>query len=85
MIINHSRFQVPGSRMTDESRSGEKLAEDLRAAVETLTLLLNRKQEGKPGYWTRITRIINKVFFACYLTAVILFLVCMSFYWNAIL
>ncbi|XP_034426825.1 5-hydroxytryptamine receptor 3A-like [Hippoglossus hippoglossus] len=76
------QLKLSSSRMTDESPSGEKLAEDLREAVETLTLLLNRKEEGKPGYWTRKTRIINKVFFAFYLTAATLFLVCMFFNWN---
>ncbi|XP_069373631.1 5-hydroxytryptamine receptor 3A-like isoform X2 [Paralichthys olivaceus] len=68
--------------MTDESESFEKLAGDLREALKTLTLFLNRKEEGKPGYWTRKTRTINKVFFVFYVTAATLFLICMFFHWN---
>ncbi|XP_039991843.1 5-hydroxytryptamine receptor 3A-like [Xiphias gladius] len=71
------------SQLTEESQGFEKLLQDLTEAVNTLTLLLNsRKKDGKPGYWTRKTRTINKVFFIFYVITASLFLFCMFFNWN---
>ncbi|XP_031698788.1 5-hydroxytryptamine receptor 3A-like [Anarrhichthys ocellatus] len=42
------------SQLTEDSDS-EKISDELSEAVKTLTLLLNsRKEEMKPGYWTRV-------------------------------
>ncbi|XP_068439545.1 5-hydroxytryptamine receptor 3A-like [Clinocottus analis] len=40
----------------------EQISDELSEAVKTLTLLLNSmKEERKPGYWTRMAKIINRV------------------------
>ena len=66
-----------------ESCDIEKLSHELREVEKTVTLLLNsRKEEEKPGYWTRVTKTINKVFFILYVTAVTVFLLCIFFSWR---
>ncbi|XP_054482952.1 5-hydroxytryptamine receptor 3C-like, partial [Anoplopoma fimbria] len=48
--------QKPGSssQLTEESFDSDKISDELSEAVKTLTLLLHsRKEETKPGYWTR--------------------------------
>ncbi|XP_073345270.1 5-hydroxytryptamine receptor 3A-like [Pagrus major] len=78
-----SRKQGSSSQLMEESQAFEKLSDELREVVKALTLLLDsRKGEGKPGYWTRVTKTINKVFFTFYLIAAIVFLLCMSLSWN---
>ncbi|XP_051274671.1 5-hydroxytryptamine receptor 3A-like isoform X2 [Dicentrarchus labrax] len=62
----------------------EKLSDELRELVKTLTLFLNlRKEDEKPGYWNRKTKTINKVFLIFYVIAATLFLVFMFFSWNS--
>ncbi|KAM8729101.1 5-hydroxytryptamine receptor 3C-like [Acanthopagrus schlegelii] len=71
------------SQLTEESQAFVKLSDELREVVKALTLLLNSKREGgKPGYWTRVTKTINKVFFIFYVIAAGVFLLCMSLSWN---
>ncbi len=68
----------------EEGNDTEKLLDELKEVVKTLAVLLNsRKKDVKPGYWTQKTKIINKVFFTSYATAVTLFLVYMFSCWNA--
>ncbi|XP_036936585.1 5-hydroxytryptamine receptor 3A-like [Acanthopagrus latus] len=75
--------EVSCSQQTEESHDFGKLSEELREVVKTLSLLLNcRKEETKPGYWTRVSNKINKVFFIFYVIAVTLFLIYMLFCWN---
>ncbi|XP_045925170.1 5-hydroxytryptamine receptor 3A-like [Micropterus dolomieu] len=70
------------SKLTEDSHSLEKLSDDLMKVEKTLTVLLNsRKDEGKPGYWTRVAKRINKVFIIVYVTVVGLFLSCISLTW----
>ncbi|XP_051274669.1 5-hydroxytryptamine receptor 3A-like [Dicentrarchus labrax] len=72
------------NQQMEESRDFEKLSDELRELVKTLTLLLNSsKEEEKPGYWYKKTKTINKVFFICYVIAATLFLVLMFFSWNS--
>ncbi|KAM9716173.1 LOW QUALITY PROTEIN: uncharacterized protein ACNS7B_022270 [Menidia menidia] len=62
--------------------SDEKLPYELREVVRLLTLLLqSSKNEGKPGYWTKKIKTINRVYFVFYVTAATLFLVCMFSIW----
>nr|XP_046234247.1 5-hydroxytryptamine receptor 3A-like [Scatophagus argus] len=69
-----------GSQLTDVF---EKLSDELREVAKTLAQVLDsRKEEGKPGYWTRMTKTINKVFFIFYVIASSLFLLCMFVSWN---
>ncbi|XP_044033745.1 5-hydroxytryptamine receptor 3A-like isoform X2 [Siniperca chuatsi] len=70
-------------QLMEESHDSEKLSDDLMEVVKTLTVLLNsRKEEEKSGYWTRVTKTINKVFFIFYIIAASLFLLCMFFSWK---
>uniref|UniRef100_A0A671XBZ5 Uncharacterized protein n=1 Tax=Sparus aurata TaxID=8175 RepID=A0A671XBZ5_SPAAU len=65
------------SQLTEESQAFEKLSDELREVVKALTLLLNNRMEGgKPSYWTRVTKTINKVFFIFYVIAAGVFLLC---------
>ncbi|XP_035853634.1 5-hydroxytryptamine receptor 3A-like isoform X1 [Sander lucioperca] len=71
------------SQLTDESNALEKVSDELREMEKTLVLILNsRKEDGKPGYWTRVTKTINKVFFIFYVTVASLFLVVIFSKWN---
>ncbi|KAF1373665.1 hypothetical protein PFLUV_G00241310 [Perca fluviatilis] len=71
------------SQLTNESNALEKVSDELREVEKTLLLLLNsRKEDGKPGYWTRVAKTINKVFFIFYVTVTCLFLVVIFFKWN---
>ncbi|XP_051274678.1 5-hydroxytryptamine receptor 3A-like isoform X2 [Dicentrarchus labrax] len=64
-------------QLMEESQDSEKLLKTL------VVLLSSRKEEEKPGYWTRKTKTINKVFFIFYVIAATLFLVFMFFSWNS--
>lgn len=76
-------MQDSRSQLTEESQAFEKLSDELREVVKALTLLLNNRMEGgKPSYWTRVTKTINKVFFIFYVIAAGVFLLCMSLSWN---
>ncbi|XP_070783550.1 5-hydroxytryptamine receptor 3A-like [Enoplosus armatus] len=75
--------EVSSSQLTEESHDSEKLPDDLREVIKILTELLNnRKEEGKPGYWTRVAKTINKVFFISYITVACLFLVTVFSAWT---
>nr|XP_043870401.1 5-hydroxytryptamine receptor 3A-like [Solea senegalensis] len=54
---------------------------EVRNQIKTL-LLSDRKEEAKPGYWTKVARRINKVFIICYVSAIIVFLVNMFSIWT---
>lgn len=78
-------LQVSSSQLTEVSRALEEVSGDLREMEKTMSLIRNSssstKEERRPGYWTRMTKRINKVFFICYFTAAILFLMCMFSLW----
>ncbi|XP_054455505.1 5-hydroxytryptamine receptor 3A-like [Anoplopoma fimbria] len=45
------------SKLIEEYHALEKLSDELREMEKTLSLLLNnRKEEEKPGYWTRVAK-----------------------------
>ncbi|XP_047465704.1 5-hydroxytryptamine receptor 3A-like [Mugil cephalus] len=70
------------SPMTEEPQAFEKLSDELKEVVKTLTLLLNsKKEEGSPSYLARKIKAINKVYFIFYVTASGLFLFSMFFIW----
>lgn len=51
--------------------------------MKTLALLHNSTmEEEKLGYWTRMTRTINRVFFIFYIIAAGLFLIIMFLKWQ---
>ncbi|XP_049916750.1 5-hydroxytryptamine receptor 3A-like [Epinephelus moara] len=71
------------SQLTEECHDSEKLSDELVDAMKTLSLLLSSRMKGKKwGYWTRMTKTINKVFFIFYITAASVFLVYMFIMWS---
>ncbi|XP_049420078.1 5-hydroxytryptamine receptor 3A-like isoform X1 [Epinephelus fuscoguttatus] len=71
------------SQLTEECRDSEKLSDELVEAMKTLSLLLSSRKEGKKwGYWTRMTKTINKVFFIFYIIAASVFLAYMFIMWS---
>ncbi|XP_026171886.1 5-hydroxytryptamine receptor 3A-like [Mastacembelus armatus] len=68
-------------QMTEETLYSEQLSDE---TLKTLILLLNSmKAKEKPGYWIRMTKRINKVFFIFYVTTASMFLLYMTFKWNS--
>ncbi|XP_047465586.1 5-hydroxytryptamine receptor 3A-like [Mugil cephalus] len=51
----------------------EKVSDELGEIEQTVSQLSTGKEEGKPGYWTRLAKKINRIFSICYVTAVFLF------------
>ncbi|XP_028264337.1 5-hydroxytryptamine receptor 3A-like [Parambassis ranga] len=70
------------SALTEEPHAFERLSDELKEVVEMLTLLLKSREDQKPGYWTRKTKTINRVYFIFYLTAASLFLLAMFSTWG---
>ncbi|XP_061913493.1 5-hydroxytryptamine receptor 3C-like [Entelurus aequoreus] len=76
---------LPGAR---ESQSGvlcqtlEKLSDELKAMERTLRLLHGGHKE-ELGYWSRLARNINRVFFIFYVTLVVLFLTLLFTKWTS--
>ncbi|XP_037611750.1 5-hydroxytryptamine receptor 3A-like [Sebastes umbrosus] len=66
------------SQLTEESNVLEKVSDELREVEKTLILLLSSR---KPGYWTRVAKTINKVFFISYVTVAVLFLTVIFSIW----
>ncbi|XP_034715348.1 5-hydroxytryptamine receptor 3A-like [Etheostoma cragini] len=71
-------------KLVEECHALEKLSDDLRGIEKTLSLLLsNRKEEEKPGYWTKVAKNVNRVFFIFYVTVITLFLIILFLQWNS--
>ncbi|XP_067345192.1 5-hydroxytryptamine receptor 3A-like [Channa argus] len=71
------------SELTEDSHDLKKLSGEMREALKALNLFLgSRKDEGKAGYWTRVTKKINNVFYIFYITACSVFLFCMFYTWK---
>ncbi|XP_059181180.1 5-hydroxytryptamine receptor 3A-like [Centropristis striata] len=68
------------SELTEESIALEKVSDELK---EVIQLLNSREEAGKLGYWTRVAKTINKVFFISYVTVASVFLVVMFSLWNS--
>ncbi|XP_031698660.1 neuronal acetylcholine receptor subunit beta-3-like, partial [Anarrhichthys ocellatus] len=61
--------EVNSSQPTEEFNALEKISDELKEMEKTLTQVLHStKEEGKPGYWTRVAKIVNIVFFFFYVT-----------------
>ncbi|KAL3051170.1 hypothetical protein OYC64_001442 [Pagothenia borchgrevinki] len=69
------------SQLMEESNSLEKLPEEMSEAVKALSLLLSRKEERKPDYWTRVAKKLDIIFFFVYVTVSALFLVVIFSLW----
>ncbi|XP_061913202.1 5-hydroxytryptamine receptor 3A-like [Entelurus aequoreus] len=71
-----------------ESQSGvlcqtlEKLSDELKAMERTLRLLHGGQKE-ELGYWSRLARRVNRIFFILYVTLVIVFLTLLFFAWTS--
>ncbi|XP_075948923.1 5-hydroxytryptamine receptor 3A-like [Anarhichas minor] len=71
------------SQPTEEFNALEKISDELKEMEKTLTQVLHStKEEGKPGYWTRVAKIVNIVFFFFYVTAVSVLLSVLFILWN---
>ncbi|XP_041830756.1 5-hydroxytryptamine receptor 3A-like [Melanotaenia boesemani] len=71
------------SQPIEEPPAFEELSVELKEVVRILTLILqSSKEEEKPGYWTRKTKTINRVYFIFYVIAAFFFLVFMFSIWN---
>ncbi|XP_059181182.1 5-hydroxytryptamine receptor 3A-like [Centropristis striata] len=66
--------------LTEESVALEKLSGEMK---EVIQLLNSREEAGKLGYWTRVAKTINKVFFISYVTVAVVFLVVIFSLWNS--
>ncbi|XP_076616557.1 5-hydroxytryptamine receptor 3A-like [Chaetodon auriga] len=72
------------SKLIEEYHPLEKISDELRGVEKTLSLLLScRKEEKKPGYWTRVAKKVNRVFFIFYVAVVILFLTIIFLKWTS--
>ncbi len=72
------------SKLIEDFHALEKLSDELREMEKTLSQLLsNRKEEEKPGYWTRVARRVNRVFFIVYVSVVSLFLIFIFSEWSS--
>ncbi|XP_018521246.1 5-hydroxytryptamine receptor 3C isoform X2 [Lates calcarifer] len=75
-------------QLTVVSHYLEKDSDELRQMEKTQTLIssnsstTSRNEEEKPGYWTRMAKKINKVFFIFYVTVVSVFLFSVFSMWN---
>ncbi|XP_030611145.1 5-hydroxytryptamine receptor 3A-like [Archocentrus centrarchus] len=61
----------------------EKTSDELQKIEKTIDLLNSNRSEEKCGYWTRMVKVINRVFLIIYIIAVILFLGIMFSLWTA--
>ena len=75
-------LQEQRGQLMEESKSLEKLLDALSEAVKGLTLLLSRKEERKPGYWTRVARKLDIIFFFVYVTVSSVFLAVIFSEWT---
>ncbi|KAK9530151.1 hypothetical protein VZT92_011674 [Zoarces viviparus] len=58
------------SQPTEEFNALEKISDELKEIEKTLTQVLHcTKEEGKPGYWNRVAKTVNIVFFFSHVTA----------------
>ncbi|XP_029978007.1 5-hydroxytryptamine receptor 3A-like [Sphaeramia orbicularis] len=65
--------QDASSKLTEEFRALERLSDELKKVEKTLSLLLAGHIEKKPGYWTRLAKKFNRVFFIFYVTMIAVF------------
>ncbi|KAK9530149.1 hypothetical protein VZT92_011672 [Zoarces viviparus] len=71
------------SQPTEELNALEKISGELKEIEKTLTQVLHcTKEEGKPGYWTRVAKKVNIVFFFFYVTAASVLLSVLFILWN---
>lgn len=85
-VINQSTKSLlqhnNSNKLIEERNTIGKLSKELKEVEKTLSLFLRkRKQQERPGYWTRLAKRLNKVFFIFYVTGVTLFLVVMYLKW----
>ncbi|XP_041661973.1 5-hydroxytryptamine receptor 3A-like [Cheilinus undulatus] len=71
------------SRLTEESHESKNPSDEL--LMKMLALLLNsQKEERKPGYWTRMTTTINRIYLILYIITACLFLGCLFTVWFSV-
>ncbi|XP_054605293.2 5-hydroxytryptamine receptor 3A isoform X1 [Nothobranchius furzeri] len=92
LIYNMSAGETPSEMLhapkednikhMDEYCTLEQISEDLRLMEKTMARLIKDKTEDNVGYWSRVAKRVDRVFFFLYITMVGLFLLGMFFEWN---
>ncbi|XP_074523142.1 5-hydroxytryptamine receptor 3A-like [Halichoeres trimaculatus] len=63
------------SQLTKEIHDLESLSNELKEISLKMSLLVSsRKEEGEPGYWTRMTKKLNRIYFIFYIITASVFL-----------
>ncbi|XP_074524749.1 5-hydroxytryptamine receptor 3A-like [Halichoeres trimaculatus] len=63
------------SQLTNETHDSQNMTDELREVLKTVALLLSsREEEKQPGYWTRMTKKLNRIYFIFYITTATVFL-----------
>ncbi|XP_074523216.1 5-hydroxytryptamine receptor 3A-like [Halichoeres trimaculatus] len=70
------------SQLTKDIHDFESLSNELREVSQKMSLLLSsRKKEQEPGYWTKMTKTLNRIYFIFYIIATSVFLGCVFSVW----
>ncbi|XP_024913818.1 5-hydroxytryptamine receptor 3A-like [Cynoglossus semilaevis] len=78
MAIEHNS----NSRLVEDNHVLAKVSDELKEMERTLGLLLSTRTDHKPGYWSRLAKKVNKVFFITYVIIIIIFLSVLFLNWN---
>lgn len=70
------------SRLVEDNHVLAKVSDELKEMERTLGLLLSTRTDHKPGYWSRLAKKVNKVFFITYVIIIIIFLSVLFLNWN---
>ncbi|XP_074522589.1 5-hydroxytryptamine receptor 3A-like [Halichoeres trimaculatus] len=63
------------SQLTEDIQDCESLSDELKEVLRTMALFLSsRKEEEVPGYWTRMAKKLNRIYFVFYITTASVFL-----------
>lgn len=77
-------LQGGGGGLRGEGPDLERLSEELRELEKTLSQLLSgaRDEERPGGYWAKLVKKVNRIFFICYIATVGVFLTVIFVKWN---
>lgn len=73
--------QDPSSKLSEECCPLGKVLDELKRVEKTL-LLLSGHGHDEPGYWTRLAKNLNKIFFVVYILVAMGFLVFIYVEWH---
>lgn len=76
-------MQRSSDKLTEVSLGLEQVSDELREIGKTISLLSSNEKEEKFGYWARMVKKINRVYFIFYVTAVTVFLSVLVSRWTS--